>query len=185
MYFFLAVAQRHNDWRHKHCVRHLHRPDDHHGQLPVFKPVARSVHDHGEQGRHSGADRRHPGADVHSHHFGDGSGDGGGSGAVGGAAGRTDTHQRQLCCYGRCCCGAQPGTDGVLAVRSGVSARTLIITSSSQTSSSAVGLNDVVCVCSGALLSLTPGGLGSALSPALMSNSTLATIQGVYQCKSV
>ncbi|XP_034417996.1 POU domain, class 2, transcription factor 1b isoform X9 [Cyclopterus lumpus] len=32
----------------------------------------------------------------------------------------------------------------------------------------------------GALLSLT-GGLGSALSPALMSNSTMATIQGVYQ----
>ncbi|XP_060785536.1 POU domain, class 2, transcription factor 1b isoform X9 [Neoarius graeffei] len=32
----------------------------------------------------------------------------------------------------------------------------------------------------GALLSLAPGGLGSALSPALMSNSTLATIQGVW-----
>lgn len=32
----------------------------------------------------------------------------------------------------------------------------------------------------GALLSLTPGGLGCALSPALMSNSTLATIQGTY-----
>ncbi|XP_068427918.1 POU domain, class 2, transcription factor 1b isoform X10 [Clinocottus analis] len=32
----------------------------------------------------------------------------------------------------------------------------------------------------GALLSLT-GGLGGALSPALMSNNTLATIQGVYQ----
>ncbi|XP_046700812.1 POU domain, class 2, transcription factor 1b isoform X3 [Silurus meridionalis] len=32
----------------------------------------------------------------------------------------------------------------------------------------------------GALLSLGPGGLGSALSPALMSNSTLATIQGVW-----
>uniref|UniRef100_A0A8P4GJS8 POU domain protein n=1 Tax=Dicentrarchus labrax TaxID=13489 RepID=A0A8P4GJS8_DICLA len=31
----------------------------------------------------------------------------------------------------------------------------------------------------GALLSLTPGGLGSALSPALMSNSTLATIQAL------
>ncbi|XP_010776988.1 POU domain, class 2, transcription factor 1b isoform X6 [Notothenia coriiceps] len=33
----------------------------------------------------------------------------------------------------------------------------------------------------GALLSLTSGGLGGALNPALMSNSTLATIQGVYQ----
>ncbi|XP_029314484.1 POU domain, class 2, transcription factor 1b isoform X2 [Cottoperca gobio] len=33
----------------------------------------------------------------------------------------------------------------------------------------------------GALLSLTSGGLGGALSPALLSNSTLATIQGVYQ----
>ncbi|XP_026767849.1 POU domain, class 2, transcription factor 1b isoform X4 [Pangasianodon hypophthalmus] len=32
----------------------------------------------------------------------------------------------------------------------------------------------------GALLSLAPGALGSALSPALMSNSTLATIQGVW-----
>ncbi|XP_016141827.1 POU domain, class 2, transcription factor 1-like isoform X1 [Sinocyclocheilus grahami] len=32
----------------------------------------------------------------------------------------------------------------------------------------------------GAFLSLAPGGLGSALSPALMSNSTLATIQGVW-----
>ncbi|XP_058642570.1 POU domain, class 2, transcription factor 1b isoform X2 [Onychostoma macrolepis] len=32
----------------------------------------------------------------------------------------------------------------------------------------------------GALLSFAPGGLGSALSPALMSNSTLATIQGVW-----
>ncbi|XP_052004913.1 POU domain, class 2, transcription factor 1-like isoform X1 [Xyrauchen texanus] len=32
----------------------------------------------------------------------------------------------------------------------------------------------------GALLSLAPGGLGSALNPALMSNSTLATIQGVW-----
>ncbi|XP_070831574.1 POU domain, class 2, transcription factor 1b isoform X9 [Chaetodon trifascialis] len=31
----------------------------------------------------------------------------------------------------------------------------------------------------GALLSLSPGGLGSALSPALMSNSTLATIQAL------
>lgn len=41
---------------------------------------------------------------------------------------------------------------------------------------------NLVCVFRGALLSLTPGGLGSALSPALMSNSTLATIQGVYQC---
>ncbi|XP_033984340.1 POU domain, class 2, transcription factor 1b isoform X5 [Trematomus bernacchii] len=33
----------------------------------------------------------------------------------------------------------------------------------------------------GAMLSLTSGGLGGALNPALMSNSTLATIQGVYQ----
>ncbi|XP_056610349.1 POU domain, class 2, transcription factor 1b isoform X9 [Triplophysa dalaica] len=32
----------------------------------------------------------------------------------------------------------------------------------------------------GALLSLAPGGLGSGLSPALLSNSTLATIQGVW-----
>ncbi|XP_016429496.1 POU domain, class 2, transcription factor 1-like isoform X3 [Sinocyclocheilus rhinocerous] len=32
----------------------------------------------------------------------------------------------------------------------------------------------------GSFLSLAPGGLGSALSPALMSNSTLATIQGVW-----
>lgn len=32
--------------------------------------------------------------------------------------------------------------------------------------------------CRGALLSLNPGTLGGALSPALMSNSTLATIQG-------
>lgn len=41
-------------------------------------------------------------------------------------------------------------------------------------------LNDLLCVfvSRGALLSLTPGGLGCALSPALMSNSTLATIQG-------
>lgn len=38
-------------------------------------------------------------------------------------------------------------------------------------------------MCSGALLSLAPGGLGSALSPALMSNSTLATIQGVWSGK--
>lgn len=38
-------------------------------------------------------------------------------------------------------------------------------------------------LCSGALLSLAPGGLGSALSPALMSNSTLATIQGVWSGK--
>lgn len=37
-----------------------------------------------------------------------------------------------------------------------------------------------VFVCRGALLSLTPGGLSSALSPALMSNSTLATIQGLW-----
>lgn len=36
--------------------------------------------------------------------------------------------------------------------------------------------------CRGALLSLNPGTLGSALSPALMSNSTLATIQGRYSC---
>lgn len=41
---------------------------------------------------------------------------------------------------------------------------------------------NLVCVFSGALLSLAPGGLGSALSPALMSNSTLATIQGKCQC---
>lgn len=34
--------------------------------------------------------------------------------------------------------------------------------------------------CRGALLSLNPGTLGGALSPALMSNSTLATIQGQY-----
>lgn len=33
----------------------------------------------------------------------------------------------------------------------------------------------------GALLSLNPGTLGGALSPALMSNSTLATIQGQWQ----
>lgn len=47
----------------------------------------------------------------------------------------------------------------------------------------AIDLNDLfsVRVSRGALLSLTPGGLGSALSPALMSNSTLATIQGVYR----
>ncbi|XP_016418296.1 POU domain, class 2, transcription factor 1-like isoform X1 [Sinocyclocheilus rhinocerous] len=32
----------------------------------------------------------------------------------------------------------------------------------------------------GAFLSLAPGGFGSALSPALLSNSTLATIQGVW-----
>lgn len=39
-------------------------------------------------------------------------------------------------------------------------------------------LNNVCFVFRGALLSLTPGGLGSALSP-LMNNSTLAAIQGV------
>uniref|UniRef100_A0A4W6FJH1 POU domain protein n=1 Tax=Lates calcarifer TaxID=8187 RepID=A0A4W6FJH1_LATCA len=35
------------------------------------------------------------------------------------------------------------------------------------------------CLSRGTLLSLTPGGLGSALSPALMSNSALATIQAL------
>lgn len=34
--------------------------------------------------------------------------------------------------------------------------------------------------CRGALLSLSPGALGGALSPALMSSSTLATIQGQW-----
>ncbi|KAL3969770.1 potassium channel subfamily K member 15 [Sarotherodon galilaeus] len=48
----------------------------------------------------------------------------------------------------------------------------------------AVGLNPALMASSqftqgGALLSLAPGGLGSALSPALMSNSTLATIQAL------
>ncbi|KAM4731988.1 POU domain, class 2, transcription factor 1b isoform 4-T4 [Anableps anableps] len=37
----------------------------------------------------------------------------------------------------------------------------------------------------GALLSLTPGGLGSALSPALMSNSTLAAIQALASSGSI
>ncbi|MED6276273.1 POU domain, class 2, transcription factor 1 [Characodon lateralis] len=37
----------------------------------------------------------------------------------------------------------------------------------------------------GALLSLTPGGLGSALSPALLSNSTLATIQALASSGSI
>ncbi|XP_026000154.1 POU domain, class 2, transcription factor 1b isoform X2 [Astatotilapia calliptera] len=48
----------------------------------------------------------------------------------------------------------------------------------------AAGLNPALMASSqftqgGALLSLAPGGLGSALSPALMSNSTLATIQAL------
>lgn len=39
---------------------------------------------------------------------------------------------------------------------------------------------EVLSPCRGALLSLNPGTLGGALSPALMSNSTLATIQGQW-----
>ena len=42
---------------------------------------------------------------------------------------------------------------------------------------------DPFCVCRGALLSLGPGGLGGALGPTLMSNSTLATLQGVWSGK--
>ncbi|KAM4608463.1 POU domain, class 2, transcription factor 1b [Polymixia lowei] len=57
-------------------------------------------------------------------------------------------------------------------------------TSASFAAMAAAGLNPALMASSqfapgGALLSLTPGGLGSALSPALMSNSTLATIQAL------
>ncbi|MEQ2190507.1 hypothetical protein XENOCAPTIV_026624, partial [Xenoophorus captivus] len=50
----------------------------------------------------------------------------------------------------------------------------------------AAGLNPGLMASSqGALLSLTPGGLGSALSPALLSNSTLATIQALASSGSI
>ncbi|XP_054471322.1 POU domain, class 2, transcription factor 1b [Anoplopoma fimbria] len=76
---------------------------------------------------------------------------------------------------------------GQVMVASGLSAalQGAQLPSSFAAMAAAAGLNSGLMASSqftpgGALLSLT-GGLGSALSPALLSNSTLATIQGVYQ----
>ncbi|XP_068561066.1 POU domain, class 2, transcription factor 1b isoform X2 [Cebidichthys violaceus] len=79
------------------------------------------------------------------------------------------------------------GTGQVMVSASGLSAalQGAQLPSSFAAMAAAAGLNSGLMASSqftpgGALLSLT-GGLGGALSPALMSNSTLATIQGVYQ----
>ncbi|KAM6979314.1 POU domain, class 2, transcription factor 1b [Tautogolabrus adspersus] len=79
------------------------------------------------------------------------------------------------------------GTGQVMVAAPGMSAlqgATQLQTSASfaAMAAAAAGLNPALMASSqfnpgGALLSLGPGGLGSALSPALMSNSTLATIQ--------
>ncbi|XP_019111269.1 POU domain, class 2, transcription factor 1b isoform X14 [Larimichthys crocea] len=77
------------------------------------------------------------------------------------------------------------GTGQVMVAAPGLSAAlqgAQLPTSFAAMAAAAAGLNPGLMASSqfapgGALLSLTPGGLGSALSPALMSNSTLATIQ--------
>ncbi|XP_078142119.1 POU domain, class 2, transcription factor 1b isoform X1 [Centroberyx gerrardi] len=74
---------------------------------------------------------------------------------------------------------ASPGLSAALQ-----SAAQLPTSASFAAMAAAAGLNPGLMASSqfapgGALLSLTPGGLGSALSPALMSNSTLATIQAL------
>ncbi|KAM9710796.1 POU domain, class 2, transcription factor 1b isoform 1-T1 [Menidia menidia] len=81
------------------------------------------------------------------------------------------------------------GTGQVMVSASGLSAALqsaaqLPTSASFAAMAAAAGLNPGLMTSSsfapgGALLSLTPGGLGSALSPALMSNSTLATIQAL------
>ncbi|XP_042282322.1 POU domain, class 2, transcription factor 1b isoform X6 [Thunnus maccoyii] len=80
------------------------------------------------------------------------------------------------------------GTGQVMVATSGLSAALqgaqLPTSASLAAMAAAAGLNPGLMAPSqftpgGALLSLTPGGLGSALSPALMSNSTLATIQAL------
>ncbi|XP_017265876.1 POU domain, class 2, transcription factor 1b isoform X3 [Kryptolebias marmoratus] len=82
------------------------------------------------------------------------------------------------------------GTGQVMVAASGLSAAlqgaAQLSTSSSfaAMAAAAAGLNPSLMTSSqfapgGALLSLAPGGLGSALSPALMSNNTLATIQAL------
>ncbi|KAM6955182.1 POU domain, class 2, transcription factor 1-like [Lycodopsis pacificus] len=79
------------------------------------------------------------------------------------------------------------GTGQLMVSASGLSAalQGAQLPSSFAAMAAAAGLNSGLMASSqftpgGALLSLT-GGLGGGLSPALMSNSTLATIQGVYQ----
>ncbi|XP_040057127.1 POU domain, class 2, transcription factor 1 isoform X14 [Gasterosteus aculeatus] len=79
------------------------------------------------------------------------------------------------------------GTGQVMVSASGLSAalQGAQLPGSFAAMAAAAGLNSGLMASSqfspgGALLSLT-GGLGGGLSPALMSNSTLATIQGVYQ----
>ncbi|XP_019111275.1 POU domain, class 2, transcription factor 1b isoform X18 [Larimichthys crocea] len=79
------------------------------------------------------------------------------------------------------------GTGQVMVAAPGLSAAlqgAQLPTSFAAMAAAAAGLNPGLMASSqfapgGALLSLTPGGLGSALSPALMSNSTLATIQAL------
>ncbi|RVE58214.1 hypothetical protein OJAV_G00207130 [Oryzias javanicus] len=81
------------------------------------------------------------------------------------------------------------GTGQVMVTASGLSAALqgaaqLPTSASFAAMAAAAGLNPGLMASSqfapgGALLSLAPGGLGSALSPALMSNSTLATIQAL------
>ncbi|KAG8000571.1 POU domain, partial [Nibea albiflora] len=79
------------------------------------------------------------------------------------------------------------GTGQVMVTAPGLSAAlqgAQLPTSFAAMAAAAAGLNPGLMAPSqfapgGALLSLTPGGLGSALSPALMSNSTLATIQAL------
>lgn len=136
--FLPTLPRRHDSWSHKHSICHLHCTYGYYSnQLSVFKPIANdySVHDRREQGWHSRANHSHPGPNLLSHHFRDGSGDGGGPRAVCGTARCCPvTHQCQLCRYGCCCCRAQPRTDGLLPVHSRVSTghvqtRPLIITS--------------------------------------------------------
>lgn len=75
---------RHNSWRHKHCIGHLHRTCSYHvNERSIDKPIHDhcSVHIHRQQNQHSGAG--HAGSDVLS----DGPGDGGRSGPNHSAAG--------------------------------------------------------------------------------------------------
>ncbi|XP_068185462.1 POU domain, class 2, transcription factor 1b isoform X7 [Antennarius striatus] len=76
------------------------------------------------------------------------------------------------------------GTGQVMVAAPGLSAALQPTSASLAAMAAATGLNPGLMTSSqfapgSALLSLTPGGLGSALSPALMSNSTLATIQAL------
>ncbi|KAF7656392.1 hypothetical protein LDENG_00041880 [Lucifuga dentata] len=87
------------------------------------------------------------------------------------------------------------GTNQVMVTAPGLSAALqnaaqLPTSASFAAMAAAAGLNPGLMASSqftpgGALLSLTPGGLGTALSPALMSNSTLATIQALASSGSI